>query len=72
MDATEPEVMKNVLDLENGEVTVDKENIVLIILYKFLVLRLIDNSVEFSELEFFILECLFVIFLFKCFENLLQ
>lgn len=64
--------MKNVLDLENCEITVNEENIVLVILYKFLVLRLIDNSVEFSELEFLILECLLVIFFFKSFENLLQ
>jgi len=64
--------VKNVLDLENCEITVNEENIVLVILYEFLVLRLIDNSVEFSELEFLILECLLVIFFFESFENLLQ
>jgi hypothetical protein len=51
------EVMEDILDFEDGEVTVHKENIVLVKLNKFQVLSLINVLIELSKLKLLLFQC---------------
>ena len=64
--------MKNILDFEDGKVTVNKENIVFVVFDKLFVLGFKNILVELSEFKFLLLQGFTVIFFLKGFEHLFQ